>query len=213
MSGCPDSDFDGIADKNDTCPTLKGLPALNGCPDSDADGIADKDDACPNEKGVSAFAGCPDTDGDGIADKDDKCPTEAGIVSQQGCPEKKVTAEEKTKVEQQLKMIAKKVQFETGRAVITKASLTELDKVLAFMNEYPGSKFSVEGHTDNVGVAANNLKLSQQRADAVKKFFTDKGISADRVNAVGYGQTKPIDNNATPAGRTNNRRVEIHLAD
>jgi OmpA-OmpF porin, OOP family len=213
LSGCPDSDGDGVADKNDTCPTVKGLTSMNGCPDSDADGIADKDDACPNEKGVSAFGGCPDSDGDGIADKDDKCPTVAGIASMQGCPEKKVTVEEKAKVEQQLKMIAKKVQFETGRAVITKASLAELDKVLAFMNEYPGSKFAVEGHTDNVGVAANNLKLSQSRADAVKKYFTDKGISSDRINAVGYGQTKPIDNNATPAGRTNNRRVEIHLAD
>jgi outer membrane protein OmpA-like peptidoglycan-associated protein len=131
----------------------------------------------------------------------------------QGCPEKKVTAEEKTKVEEQLKMIAKKIQFETGKDVITKASLAELDKVLAFMNEYPGSKFSVEGHTDNVGVPANNLRLSQSRADAVKRYFTNKGISADRINAVGFGQTKPIDKNTTPAGRTNNRRVEIHLAD
>jgi outer membrane protein OmpA-like peptidoglycan-associated protein len=213
LAGCPDSDGDGVADKNDTCPTVKGLANLAGCPDTDGDGIADKDDTCPNEKGSSSLGGCPDTDGDGIADKDDKCPNEAGVSSEQGCPEKKISAEEKVKVEQQLKMIAKKVQFETGKSVITKASLLELDKVLAFMNEYPGSKFVVEGHTDNVGVAANNLKLSQSRADAVKKYFTDKGISGDRITATGYGQTKPIANNATPAGKATNRRVEIHLAD
>ncbi|TDD99837.1 OmpA family protein [Flavobacterium cellulosilyticum] len=86
FNGCPDTDGDGIIDGSDACPDVFGLAALNGCPDTDGDGIADKDDACPDVKGLAAFKGCPDTDGDGIADKDDKCPTVAGPKSNDGCP-------------------------------------------------------------------------------------------------------------------------------
>jgi OmpA-OmpF porin, OOP family len=85
-NGCPDTDGDGIIDGSDACPDVFGLAALNGCPDTDGDGIADKDDACPDVKGLAAFKGCPDTDGDGITDKEDKCPTVAGPKSNDGCP-------------------------------------------------------------------------------------------------------------------------------
>ena len=86
FNGCPDTDGDGIIDGSDACPDVFGLAALNGCPDTDGDGIADKDDACPGVKGLAAFKGCPDTDGDGITDKEDKCPTIAGPKSNGGCP-------------------------------------------------------------------------------------------------------------------------------
>ncbi|MDD5151973.1 MAG: thrombospondin type 3 repeat-containing protein, partial [Flavobacterium sp.] len=86
FNGCPDTDGDGIADKDDACPDIFGLAALNGCPDTDGDGIADKDDVCPNVKGIASLKGCPDADGDGIADSDDKCPTVAGTKSNDGCP-------------------------------------------------------------------------------------------------------------------------------
>ncbi len=87
LQGCPDKDGDGIADADDLCPDVKGLAAFKGCPDTDGDGIADKDDACPTEFGLKELFGCPDSDGDGIADKDDKCPTEKGIASLGGCPD------------------------------------------------------------------------------------------------------------------------------
>ena len=83
--GCPDTDGDGIQDKDDECPTVKGLAQFHGCPDTDGDGIPDKEDECPAIKGLAQFHGCPDTDGDGVPDKDDVCPTVKGLVKFQGC--------------------------------------------------------------------------------------------------------------------------------
>jgi outer membrane protein OmpA-like peptidoglycan-associated protein len=205
LQGCPDSDNDGVADKNDECPNEAGSKDLKGCPDRDGDGIADKNDECPDNAGSKSLMGCPDRDGDGIADKNDKCPDEAGPKDNNGCPIPK------EKIEKELKMGAEQIQFETGKSVIRKESASSLDKIIALMNEYPNSKFTVEGYTDNVGNAASNKALSQQRADAVKKYFTDKGIAADRLMSIGYGIEKPIASNATAQGRAQNRRVEIHL--
>jgi outer membrane protein OmpA-like peptidoglycan-associated protein len=83
-----DTDGDGIVDKEDKCPTVKGVKANNGCPlDTDGDGIIDAEDRCPMVAGVRENAGCPaDADGDGIIDAEDKCPTVAGVKANQGCP-------------------------------------------------------------------------------------------------------------------------------
>ncbi len=212
MKGCPDKDGDGLSDKEDECPAVAGTMALKGCPDSDGDGIADKDDSCPMQKGSAQFKGCPDTDGDGISDPNDDCPTEKGVASRKGCPEPKITKEKEKEVEKQLEMDAKMIQFETGSAIIKKDSYDDLDKVVVLMNQYPGSNFKVEGHTDSQGDAKSNKTLSQNRADAVKKYITDKGVNGSRINAEGYGIEKPVANNATAEGRQQNRRVEIHIA-
>jgi outer membrane protein OmpA-like peptidoglycan-associated protein len=83
-----DTDGDGIVDKEDKCPTVKGVRSNNGCPaDSDGDGIIDAEDKCPTVAGVRENHGCPaDTDGDGIIDTEDRCPTVAGVKANQGCP-------------------------------------------------------------------------------------------------------------------------------
>ena len=83
-----DTDGDGIVDKEDKCPTVKGVRANNGCPlDTDGDGIIDAEDRCPTVAGVRENAGCPaDADGDGIIDAEDKCPTVAGVRENKGCP-------------------------------------------------------------------------------------------------------------------------------
>jgi outer membrane protein OmpA-like peptidoglycan-associated protein len=83
-----DTDGDGIVDKEDKCPTVKGVRANNGCPlDTDQDGIIDAEDKCPTVAGVKENQGCPaDTDGDGIIDTEDRCPTVAGVKASQGCP-------------------------------------------------------------------------------------------------------------------------------
>jgi OOP family OmpA-OmpF porin len=86
FNGCPDTDGDGIEDSKDDCPDTAGLAALNGCPDTDSDGIADGKDDCPEVAGSAAMNGCPDTDGDGITDAKDNCPTEAGPSANKGCP-------------------------------------------------------------------------------------------------------------------------------
>lgn len=85
LNGCPDSDGDGVTDRLDSCPDVAGMAKFNGCPDSDGDGIVDSADRCPNTKGLSQYYGCPDTDGDGIIDGDDDCPTEAGLAKYNGC--------------------------------------------------------------------------------------------------------------------------------
>ena len=87
FKGCPDTDGDGITDADDGCPTERGTKEMNGCPDTDGDGITDKDDKCPDEKGTKEMNGCPDKDGDGVADKDDKCPDVAGLAAMNGCPD------------------------------------------------------------------------------------------------------------------------------
>lgn len=83
-----DTDGDGIVDKEDKCPTVKGVRSNNGCPlDTDHDGIIDAEDKCPTVAGVRENQGCPaDSDGDGIIDSEDRCPTVAGVKANQGCP-------------------------------------------------------------------------------------------------------------------------------
>ena len=207
LNGCPDSDGDGVADKDDACPSTPGLPALAGCPDADGDGVADKDDKCPNEAGPAENNGCPwpDTDGDGVLDKDDQCPEVAGTVANNGCPE--VTEE----VQKQLNDYARTILFDTGKSSIKAESTSVMVDIIQILNEYPNAKFTVEGHTDSVGSEKLNQKLSEERANSVRNFLIDKGIAADRLTAIGYGEAKPIATNNTRAGRAQNRRVEINL--
>ncbi|WP_072303970.1 OmpA family protein [Cellulophaga fucicola] len=207
MNGCPDADGDGIADKDDACPNEAGTAALNGCPDADGDGVADKDDKCPSEAGPAANNGCPweDKDKDGVLDKDDKCPEVAGTVANNGCPE--VTEE----VQKQLNDYARTILFDTGKSSIKAESTAVMVDIITILKEYPNAKFTVEGHTDSVGSASLNQKLSESRALSVKEFLVEKGIGEFRLSAVGYGEDKPMATNKTRAGRKQNRRVEINL--
>jgi OOP family OmpA-OmpF porin len=208
LNGCPDADGDGIADKDDKCPTVAGLKALAGCPDTDGDGVTDADDKCPTVAGPAANQGCPwpDTDGDGVLDKDDKCPTVKGTVANNGCPE---VSEE---VQKTLNAYAKTILFDTGKSTIKTQSEAVLGDIIKILNEYPTSKFTVEGHTDSVGSDKLNQSLSEARALSVKEYLTKNGIDEFRLSSQGYGESKPIDNNTTSKGRANNRRVEINLA-
>jgi len=207
LNGCPDTDGDGIADKDDACPDEAGLAALKGCPDADGDGVADKDDKCPTVAGPKENAGCPwpDTDGDGVADKDDKCPTVAGTVANNGCPEVSDDAIKK------LNDYAKTILFDTGKFSFQKQTFPVLQAITAILKEYPTAKFSIEGHTDNVGKADFNQKLSDGRANAVKQYLIDNGIDPFRLTSKGFGMDNPIDTNKTAKGRANNRRVEVKL--
>ncbi len=209
MNGCPDSDGDGVADKNDKCPSVPGLKALAGCPDSDGDGVADPDDKCVEKAGPVANNGCPwpDTDGDGVLDKDDKCPNEAGTVANNGCPEVAPTAE----VIATLNSYAKTILFDTGKATFKQQTYPVLQAITAILKEYPKADFSVEGHTDSVGSKSLNQGLSERRANAVKDYLVSNGIASERLSAYGFGEDYPIDSNATRAGRSNNRRVEVKL--
>jgi outer membrane protein OmpA-like peptidoglycan-associated protein len=213
MKGCPDRDGDGIADKDDQCPDQAGPAATMGCPDRDGDGIADRDDACPDERGPALTKGCPDTDGDGIIDKEDQCPTVFGVRENHGCPTPTLDAAEKTEVQKKLSFAAKNILFETGRDVIKKESLKELDSVAVVLGRYDFLKVTIEGHTDNVGADNINMALSMKRSEAVKSYLVSKGVVPTRLTATGYGPFKPLADNKTPEGRAKNRRVEINIKD
>jgi OOP family OmpA-OmpF porin len=203
--GCPDRDLDGVADADDFCPDVKGLPDLHGCPDRDEDLVADNQDECPDEKGLIALQGCPDRDGDGIADKDDRCPDEAGIAANKGCPE--IKEEVKKIFEQALTGL----QFETGKDIIRKSSYKIMDEVVKVMSDHPEYRLVISGHTDNTGTPEKNLELSQKRAAASAKYLVDHGIDPSRITSAGYGDTMPVADNKTNAGRAKNRRVEFKV--
>lgn len=205
FKGCPDTDKDGIQDSEDACPEEVGTKELNGCPDNDGDGIINSEDACPDDKGTKMMNGCPDADGDGVADKDDKCPTVAGTVANNGCPE---VSDETMK---KLNAYAKTILFDTGKFSFQKQTFPVLEAITAILKEYPTAKFSIEGHTDNVGKADFNQKLSDGRANAVKHYLIDNGIDPFRLTSKGFGMDNPIDTNKTAKGRANNRRVEVKL--
>lgn len=88
LNGCPDKDGDKVADAEDKCPDVAGKTDMAGCPDQDNDGVTDAEDACPTEAGAKETKGCPDKDGDGIKDAEDDCPGEAGMAEFKGCPDK-----------------------------------------------------------------------------------------------------------------------------
>ena len=167
-------------------------------------------DKCANTPaeayGKTDSTGCPkDTDGDGIPDYLDTCPDEAGVESNNGCPE----------VKEEVKTVFKKaltgIQFETGKAIIKKKSYPILNDIVKIMKENPSYKLSIVGHTDNVGKPKLNKKLSLNRANAVKAYLKKKGVEESRMTADGLGDTMPIKDNKTAAGRAKNRRVEFEV--
>jgi outer membrane protein OmpA-like peptidoglycan-associated protein len=86
-----------------------------------------------------------------------------------------------------------------------------LDEITTILGEYPNAKFSIEGHTDSVGSDVSNQKLSESRASSVMTFLIEKGVASNRLTSTGFGESKPIADNATNEGRAQNRRVEINL--
>ena len=105
----------------------------------------------------------------------------------------------------------KNIFFETAKATLKDESKTELNKLVELLTKNPTIKIEIGGHTDNVGVDAENLKLSDARAVAVKNYLTANGISADRLSTKGYGETQPIADNNTEVGRAKNRRTEFKV--
>jgi OmpA-OmpF porin, OOP family len=101
------------------------------------------------------------------------------------------------------------VLFDFDRDVLKGGAKPALDSVATAVKKYPGSKVVIEGHTDNVGSADYNQKLSESRATAVRAYLVSKGLSSNRIQAHGYGKARPVASNETDEGRERNRRVEI----
>jgi outer membrane protein OmpA-like peptidoglycan-associated protein len=209
LQGCPDKDGDGIADKDDKCPDVAGLAKYQGCPvpDTDKDGINDQEDKCPTVAGVARYQGCPvpDTDKDGVNDEDDKCPNEAGPASNLGCPVILKAAIEK------VNKAAQNIYFQTNSSKLLPKSYKSLKEVVKVLSDNPSYMIDINGHTDNTGSDELNQKLSESRANSVKQYLIENGISENKITATGYGESKPIADNKTAAGRAMNRRVEMNL--
>jgi OmpA-OmpF porin, OOP family len=207
LQGCPDKDGDGIGDAEDKCPTVAGLAKYQGCPipDTDGDGVNDEDDKCPTVKGLARYQGCPipDTDGDGVNDEDDKCIDRKGPASNQGCPEIDKAVIEK------INYAAKNVFFATGSFKLLPKSFKALNEVASLLKSDETLMIDIDGHTDSQGDDAKNQTLSDNRAKAVKDYLVSKGIAEDRLKSTGYGETKPVADNTSAAGRAKNRRTEL----
>jgi outer membrane protein OmpA-like peptidoglycan-associated protein/tetratricopeptide (TPR) repeat protein len=111
------------------------------------------------------------------------------------------------------KIALRNVFFSTGKAEVKIDSYPELDRLIELMNSVPTLKIELSGHTDNVGNDDFNQILSQRRADAVRAYLTTRGVDKNRVTAVGYGETRPVDTNDTKEGKANNRRTEFEITD
>ncbi len=209
--GCPerDNDRDGLVDSLDACPVDAGPETTVGCPDTDADRIPDLVDVCPTVAGPERTKGCPDRDADLVPDSRDACPDTPKDPREDpersdGCPKRVFVTG--VRIE-----ILEKIFFDTAKTTIKKESFALLQEVADTLNRNLDiTRVAVDGHTDSDGEDAKNLTISQGRADAVVKWLTTTGkVDPTRLYGVGYGETKPIDANATPTGKTNNRRVEF----
>ena len=116
-----------------------------------------------------------------------------------------------TKEESFMMVALPNVQFYTDQAVLLPSSSKELVTVAEYMVNNPEATAEIYGHTDSVGNDQHNMELSQRRAEAVKSFLVSLGVEPNRINAIGFGETRPKASNGTPEGRLMNRRVEMKL--
>jgi len=153
----------------------------------------------------------PDSDNDGVPDHLDQCPGTApgAEVDDVGCP---FLSDAGTLYEIPLSgVLMRGIVFNLNSYEIRKPSYPFLDEVAETIKAYPDAKVEISGYTDITGPDAFNMKLSQERADAVRNYLISKGVPASQLTAKGYGEAHPIASNATLDGRRMNRRIEFHL--
>lgn len=223
--GCPDllkdRDGDGIADEPDKCPDTPedkdGFEDEDGCPepDNDKDAVLDVVDKCPLQaEDIDTFEdadGCPDPDNDQdrVADAQDQCPNQPedydGDQDADGCPDlykNIIVRDDRIELKQT-------VFFAPGKDRILAKSYPLLNEVALALRDNPSLNVRIEGHTDSQGSAAANQRLSQKRAESVRRYLVDQAIAPARMEAIGYGEDRPLEDNRTAEGRATNRRVEF----
>ena len=109
------------------------------------------------------------------------------------------------------KINIKNIQFETGKTILNPIGQSEIDKLVKLLEELPYLNVSIEGHTDDEGVADFNMELSNKRANEILAYVHKKGIDLERLQAKGFGESIPLVPNTNPENRTLNRRVEIKV--
>lgn len=192
----PDSDADGVNDEADKCPATPAGRKVNtdGCElDSDGDGVVDGADACPTVPAQTAD-GCPPP-----APVAAPAPVVAPVAAPVVAPAVALPAT----------LVLTGVTFDNNQATLRPDAIAILDRAAATLKQWGDVKVEVAGYTDSWSDADHNLKLSQSRAEAVRDYLIAKGVAADRLSARGYGESRPVADNATEMGRAQNRRVEL----
>jgi outer membrane protein OmpA-like peptidoglycan-associated protein len=224
LDGCPDfdNDKDGIADSLDKCVSapedFDGFQDNDGCPDfdNDGDGIPDSIDKCislPEDKdGFEDMDGCPDLDNDldGIVDSLDKCPDVAGVKEEEGCQSKSKSNAKEIK---RGRVILSGVAFEPGTAILVQSAYILLDQLYESLSTFLEVNLEIKSYMDNSGYYDDTMILTQKRATAIRDYLVGRGVSAERLTAVGKGDSDPIGDNETIPGRQLNNRIEIFRID
>jgi OmpA-OmpF porin, OOP family len=125
--------------------------------------------------------------------------------------DKEATYEVGIKIEPPKDFVLDNVYFDTGKSSLKQTSFKALNDLVEVLKLKNTMVIEIQGHTDDVGKAEENMKLSQDRADEVKKYLISKGIEASRVTSKGYGQTMPVADNSTDAGKAKNRRTSLKV--
>jgi len=218
----PDTDSDGVPNTGDRCPSeaedRDGNLDADGCkdPDDDGDELEDAAERCPRQAedwdGHQDEDGCPDldNDADGVSDARDACPFHAGSTALEGCARSEYPGV--TILEKELRL-ANAVEFEERTATIRSVSLPSLDALAAVLQERVHIALEIAAHTDSQGDPEGNMQLTQEQANAVARYLVERGVSAPRLTAKGYGDTRPIESNSTSRGRAINRRLELLRTD
>ena len=209
-NGCiSDTDKDGVENDSDQCrSTPPGVRVdLRGCAmDSDNDGVEDNSDQCPETPfgepvGTNGCTIDGDGDGDGVLDSADQCSDtiQGAKVNKKGCAifESQIDG----------------VNFKPGSSGLSIATRLKLDIAVEALLKFPAVRVEIQAHTDSQGSQVYNKALSDIRANSVADYLESKGINRDRMEAVGYGETRPLDGNQTSEGRAHNRRVEFRVLD
>jgi outer membrane protein OmpA-like peptidoglycan-associated protein len=147
---------------------------------------------------------CPDRDGDSIPDTIDRCPDVAGEMENWGCPHYDRLIIRPDKLE-----LKEKLYFAWDQATLEEASFPVLDEVVRALNDNKSFRVQIEGNADSSGPEEHNQTLSENRAQAVLDYLVAHGVAKERLGSKGMSSSKPLDTNATAAGRENNRRVEF----
>ncbi|MCE9540354.1 MAG: DUF5723 family protein [Bacteroidetes bacterium] len=237
FKGCPDTDGDGVEDKTDLCPDKAGEIINKGCPQAkllliDSQGNT-LNTAKANKDGSFTFDGIAfdenmlfKLDGentDGINELGIIIGAESRKAVRAGSEKtfhfEKLKTLETTEVAvildqkeaEVLKKAFSNLEFATGKDVIIESSYPSLDELAGLMAKKPNWRLKISGHTDNKGDVVANLKLSEKRAEAIKKYLITKGIADSRFKVEWFGSSKPIADNKTEEGRQKNRRVEMMI--
>ena len=176
--------------------------------DTDGDGVTDDMDKCPSTPAgvaVNSMGCAQDSDNDGVTDDMDHCPgTPADhAVNDSGCTQYMAQNINKELV----------IKFDNNQAIVKDAYLSEVKAIAVFLNKYPQVDVTIEGHTSKVGSAAYNQQLSEKRAKAVATLLVERyAIDRSRVNVMGYGETRLLDDGDTARAHERNRRIVASMS-